>query len=177
MLHVGFVVSTVTVLLAVHALFVLFALSLTFHAATANVVLHAAFAVYVNVYLIPFVTVHVTALLLNVTTLLSCVIDPLVKLNVFIHDDVSVHFNVTVHVLYHATNDIGVLLGCTSTLQLGFVVSTTKLFTLNASLLFPAASVTYTLQLLCVHSDNVPNVTVLFVFAVILVVLLLQSHP
>jgi hypothetical protein len=88
-----------------------------------NVLVHAAFAVYVNVYVIPFVVVHVTALLLNVTTLFVCVIAPLVKLNVFIHAALSVHLNVTVHVLYHATNDNDVLLGCTLTLHTGFVLS------------------------------------------------------
>ena len=139
---VGAVVSTVTVLLAVHASFVLFALSLTFHAATANVVLHAHFAVYVNLYVIPFVVVHVTALLLNVTTLLSCVIAPLVKLNVFIHAALSVHFNVTVHVLYHATNDNGVLLGCTSMLHVGFVLSIFVTFVLQLHS-FHAKSFTY----------------------------------
>ena len=139
---VGAVLSTTTALLAVHALFVLFALSLTFHVATANVVLHAAFAVYVNVYLIPFVTVHVTALLLNVTTLLSCVIAPLVNASVFIHAALSVHFNITVHVLYHATNDNGLLLGCTSILHTGFVLSIFVTFTLH-HVSFHAKSLTY----------------------------------
>ena len=137
---VGAVVSTVTVLLAVHALFVLFTLSLTFHAATANVVLHAAFAVYVNLYVIPFVVVHVTALLLNVTTPLSCVIAPLVNANVFIHAPLSVHFNVTVHVLYPATNDIVLLLGCTSTLHTGFVLSIFSILLLPLYVVFHAAS-------------------------------------
>jgi len=156
---VGAVVSTVTVLLAVHALFVLFALSLTFHAATANVLLHAPFAVYVNVYFIPFVTVHVTALLLNVTTPLLCVIAPLVNANVFIHAAVSVHFNVTVHVLYHATNDIGLLLGCTSTLHTGFVVSIFSILLLPLNVVFPAASTalkhTYVLLSLSLLNVNV----------------------
>ena len=137
---VGAVVSTVTVLLAVHALFVLFTLSLTFHAATANVVLHAAFAVYVNLYVIPFVVVHVTALLLNVTTPLSCVIAPLVNANVFIHAPLSVHFNVTVHVLYPATNDIVLLLGCTSTLHTGAVLSCVLFVLLLHELVFPNQS-------------------------------------
>ena len=63
-----------------------------------NVLVPAAFAVYVNVYLIQFVTLHVTALLLNVTTLFVCVIAPLVKLNVLIHPHVDVHVNATLHV-------------------------------------------------------------------------------
>ena len=134
-------VSTVTLLLAALAAFVLFALSLTFHAANVNVLLHAAFAVYVNLYVIQFVTLHVTALLLNVTTLFVCVIAPLVKLNVFIHAALSVHLNVTVHVLYHATNDIGLLLGCTSTLQLGFVLSIFVTFSLQLAV-FHARSLT-----------------------------------
>ncbi len=137
----GKLLSTVTLLLAALASFVLFALSLTFHAANVNVLVHAAFAVYVNVYVIPFVIVHVTALLLNVTTLFVCVIAPLVRLNVFIHAALSVHLNVTVHVLYHATNDIGLLLGCTSTLQLGFVLSIFVTFALQLAV-FHAKSLT-----------------------------------
>lgn len=108
---VGAVLSTVTVLLAALAAFLFHAPSLTLSAANLNVLLHAAFAVYVNVYVIPFVTLHVTALLLNVTTLFVCVTAPLVKLNVLIALPVDVHVNVTVHVLYHATNDNDVLLG------------------------------------------------------------------
>ena len=88
-----------------------------------NVLVPAAFAVYVNVYLIQFVTLHVTALLLNVTTLFVCVIAPLVKLNVLIHPHVDVHVNVTVHVLYHTTVLIGVLLGCALTVHTGFILS------------------------------------------------------
>jgi hypothetical protein len=137
---VGALVSTVTVLLAALASFVLFALSLTFHVATANVLLHAAFAVYVNVYVIPFVVVHVTALLLNVTTLFVCVIAPLVRLNVFIHAAASVHVNVTVHVLYHATVDNNVLLGCVLTVHTGFVVSIFSTFADNLYVSFHAAS-------------------------------------
>lgn len=138
----GKLLSTVTLLLAALASFVLFALSLTLFAANVNVVLHAAFAVYVNVYVIPFVIVHVTALLLNVTTLFVCVIAPLVKLNVFIHAAASVHLNVTVHVLYHATNDIGLLLGCTSMLHTGFVLSIFVTFALQLHS-FHAKSFTY----------------------------------
>ena len=107
-----------------------------------NVLVPAAFAVYVNVYVIPFVTLHVTALLLNVTTLFVCVIAPLVKLNVLIHPHVDVHVNVTVHVLYHATNDIGLLLGCTSTLHTGFVLSIFVTFALQLHS-FHAKSFTY----------------------------------
>lgn len=139
---VGALVSTVTLLLAALASFVLFALSLTFHAANVNVLVHAAFAVYVNVYVIQFVTLHVTALLLNVTTLFVCVIAPLVKLNVFIHAALSVHVNVTFHVLYHATVDNNVLLGCTDTLQLGFVLSIFVTFALQLHS-FHAKSFTY----------------------------------
>jgi len=138
----GKLLSTVTLLLAALPLFVLFALSLTFHAANVNVLLHAPFAVYVNVYVIQFVTLHVTALLLNVTTLFVCVIAPLVKLSVFIHAALSVHLNVTVHVLYPATNDIGLLLGCTDTLQLGFVLSIFVTFALQLPS-FHAKSFTY----------------------------------
>ena len=138
----GKLLSTVTLLLAALASFVLFALSLTLFAANVNVVLHAAFAVYVNVYVIPFVIVHVTALLLNVTTLFVCVIAPLVRLNVFIHAALSVHLNVTVHVLYHATNDIGLLLGCTSMLHTGFVLSIFVTFALQLHS-FHAKSFTY----------------------------------
>ena len=137
----GKLLSTVTLLLAALASFVLFALSLTLFAANVNVVLHAAFAVYVNVYVIPFVIVHVTALLLNVTTLFVCVIAPLVRLNVFIHAALSVHLNVTVHVLYHATNDIGLLLGCTSMLHTGFVLSIFVTFALQLAV-FHARSLT-----------------------------------
>ena len=120
---VGAVVSTVTVLLAALAAFLFHATSLTLSAANVNVLLHAAFAVYVNVYVIPFVAVHVTALLLNVTTVFVCVIAPLVKLNVFIALHVLVHVNVTLHVLYHATNDIVVLVGCVLTVHTGFTLS------------------------------------------------------
>ena len=138
----GKLLSTTTALLAALALFVFVALSLTFHDANVNVLLHAHFAVYVNVYVIQFVVVHVTALLLNVTTLLSCVIAPLVKLNVFIHDALSVHVNVTVHVLCHATNDIGLLLGCTVTLHSGATLSIFVTFSLQLHS-FHAKSLTY----------------------------------
>lgn len=120
---VGAVLSTVTLLLAALAAFLFHAPSLTLFAANVNVLLHAAFAVYVNVYVIPFVTLHVTALLLNVTTLFVCVTAPLVKLNVLIALPVDVHVNVTVHVLYHATNDNDVLLGWLLTVHTGFTLS------------------------------------------------------
>lgn len=163
---VGAVVSTVTALLAVHALFVLFTLSLTFHAATANVLVPAAFAVYVNLYVIPFVVVHVTALLLNVTTLLSCVIAPLVNDSVFIHAPLSVHFNVTVHVLYPATNEIGLLLGCTSTLHAGFVVSIFSILLLPLYVVFHTLSTAlkHTYVLLSLSLLNVNTVHAVYAF-------------
>ena len=88
-----------------------------------NVPVPAAFAVYVNVYVIPFVAVHVTALLLNVTTPLLCAIAPLVKLNVLIALPVLIHVNITFHVLYHATVLIGVFVGCVVTVHTGFTLS------------------------------------------------------
>lgn len=154
---VGAVLSTTTSLLASLAAFVFVALSLTFHDANVNVVVPADFAVYVNLYVIQFVTLHVTALLLNVTTLLSCVIAPLVKLNVFIHDALSVHLNVTVHSLCHATNDIGLLLGCTSTLHSGTTLSIFVTFALQLAV-FHARSFTYHV---CTPFDVTLNVVVL----------------
>ena len=134
---VGAVVSTVIVLLAALAKFLFHAPSLTLSAANVNVVLHAAFAVYVNVYVIPFVTLHVTALLLNVTLFaVPCAIAPLVRLNVLIALHVEIHVNVIVHVLYHATVDIGFLLGCALTVHTGFVVSIFSILLLPLNVIF-----------------------------------------
>ena len=121
--HTGAVVSTTTALLVGLALFVLFALSRTFDADNLNVLLQAAFAVYVNSYVTQFSTLQVIALSLNVTTLFVCAIAPLVKLIVLIKDQVSIHLNTTFHVLYHSTNDIGLFVGCTLIVHSGRILS------------------------------------------------------
>ena len=68
-LNVGLVVSTVTVFVVLVATLLLFQLSDTCHAFNLNVVVHCAFAVYVNVYDFPFVTFATAAALKSTTVL------------------------------------------------------------------------------------------------------------
>ena len=95
--HTGTVISTLTLLLALVAAFVFHAASLTLLAANANVVVPSAFAVYLNVYIFPFV-VSVTTAASTVTTLVVYVNALAAKLVVLIALHVDVHVNATLHV-------------------------------------------------------------------------------
>ena len=97
-----------------------------------------AFAVYVNVYLFPFV-VLLTVALLNVTCVLLNVTAPLVKLVVFITLHVEIHVNATVpvHPLF-----IAVLVGCVLIVQLGAILSTVTTLLVFAVAPFHAVSFT-----------------------------------
>ena len=153
--HTGTVVSTVTALLALVTAFVFHAASLTFHAANLNVTVPFTFdfAVYVNVYVFPFVA-SVTVAALNVTCALLNVIALAARLVVLIALHVLVHVNATLPVSPAFNN---VFVGCVLIVQLGTILST-----VTALLVFVAApfhAVSYTL-----FAGNV-NVTVPFTLA------------
>ena len=113
------------------------------------------FAVYVNVYIFPFVA-SLTVALLNVNNAVAYVTAPLVRLAVLIALHVLIHVNATLPVCPHF---ISTFVGCVVIVQLGGVISTLIEFvSLVTAFVFHAASATF-------HAANL-NVVVPSAFAV-----------